>query len=440
MYVVKMVELGKLMDTTSRLDILRDLLARLLIVVERPVVQRQLVAFVFVFLLAWLIPYVLESLTRRWLRRRPHQMPVADAQHVTWGQRLLRIGRALALTAFPILGILLSEAAIAYFEANGWRVGLIEGLIPIFWLVLVYRILVGLLYTTMSEGRAKQYSHRFLLPLAILLGLGLAWRTISGTLPLGDTVLFNLLDTQVVLRTLISALVVLYFFFVSAWIIRDLLRRAMMRREDADVGVTNAVVLTTYYTMIALGFFTAVTMLGFNLSTLTVVLGGLSVGLSFGLQDLVANFTSGILLVYERSLRPGDIIQVGGQRGTVDQLRLRSTVLRTIDNVEIFVPNRTLLTSTVETFTHTDRLVRRTVLVGVSYGSQPEQVRDLLLGVAERHGLILDTPPPMALFTDFGPSSLNFELNFWINDPPRGLQITERYPLHDLPRVRQAWD
>ncbi len=318
-------------------------------------------------------------------------MPVADAQHLTWGQRLLRIGRALALTAFPILGILLSEAAIAYFEANGWRVGLIEDLIPIFWLVLVYRILVGLLYTTMSEERAKQYSHRFLLPLAILLGLGLAWRTISGTLPLGDTVLFNLLDTQVVLRTLISALVVLYFFFVSAWIIRDLLRRAMMRREDADVGVTNAVVLTTYYSMIALGFFTAVTMLGFNLSTLTVVLGGLSVGLSFGLQDLVANFTSGILLVYERSLRPGDIIQVGGQRGTVDQLRLRSTVLRTIDNVEIFVPNRTLLTSTVETFTHTDRLVRRTVLVGVSYGSQPEQVRDLLLGVAERHGLILDT-------------------------------------------------
>jgi small-conductance mechanosensitive channel len=327
------------------------------------------------------------------------------------------------LTAFPILGILLSRAAIAYFEANGWRVGLIEGLIPIFWLVLVYRILVGLLYTTMSEERAKQYSHRFLLPLAILLGLGLAWRTISGTLPLGDTVLFNLLDTQVVLRTLISALVVLYFFFVSAWIIRDLLRHAMMRREGADVGVTNAVVLTTYYSMMALGVFTAITMLGFNLSTLTVVLGGLSVGLSFGLQDLVANFTSGILLVYERSLRPGDIIQVGGQRGTVDQLRLRSTVLRTIDNVEIFVPNRTLLTSTVETFTHTDRLVRRTVLVGVSYGSQPEQVRDLLLGVAGRHGLILDTPPPMALFTDFGPSSLDFELNFWINDPPRGLQI-----------------
>ena len=115
----------------------------------------------------------------------------------------------------------------------------------------------------------------------------------------------------------------------------------------------------------------ALSTLGFNLSALALIGGGLSVGIGFGLQELIANFISGILLLFEQSLRLGDIIEVDGQRGTVSQLRMRATVLRTIDNVEVFVPNKTLLTSTVATYTHSDRVVRRIIPVGVSYGSDP---------------------------------------------------------------------
>ncbi|MEZ4560298.1 MAG: mechanosensitive ion channel [Caldilineaceae bacterium] len=183
-------------------------------------------------------------------------------------------------------------------------------------------------------------------------------------------------------------------------------------------------VVSTYYGIIALGILTAVSTIGFDLSTLTIVLGGLSVGISFGLQELVANFISGILLVFEQSLRPGDVIQVAGHAGTVDKLRLRSTVLKTLDNVEIFVPNKTLLTSTVETYTHTDRKVRVPVDVGVSYASTPEDVRTILLEVAARHGLVLKDPAPTVFFTGFGDSSLDFKLLIWINDPPRSAQIS----------------
>ncbi len=420
------------METGNRLDLLQDLLDRLLIVTERPVVQRQLVAFVVVFFLAWLIPYLLEAIGRRWLRHRAASVKSVSVKgmsslswkDLSWTDRLLRIAQAIEFTAFPILGLFLSQVVVFYFESNGWRTGLIKELIPIFWLILGYRGLAGVLHATMADETAKRYSRQLLKPLTTLLSLWLIWRTLSGTFPLGDTVLFRVLDTQIVLRTLVSAAIVLYFFIVSAWIIRDLLRRGMSRRENADAGVTNAVVVTSYYAILALGVLTAMTMLGFNLSTLTVVLGGLSVGISFGLQDLVANFVSGILLVYEHTVRPGDVIQVGGQSGTVDKLRLRSTVLRTIDNVEIFVPNRILLTSTVETYTYTNRLVRSTLVVDVSNDCEPEEVRKLLLGVAGRHGLVLKNPSPSVLFTDFSNSNLSFRLNFWINNPPRAQQIT----------------
>ncbi|MCB0157406.1 MAG: mechanosensitive ion channel, partial [Caldilineaceae bacterium] len=121
---------------------------------------------------------------------------------------------------------------------------------------------------------------------------------------------------------------------------------------------------------------------------------------------------------------PGDVIQVAGHAGTVDKLRLRSTVLKTLDNVEIFVPNKTLLTSTVETYTHSDRKVRVPVDVGVSYASTPEDVRTVLLDVAARHGLVLKDPAPTVFFTGFGDSSLDFRLLIWINDPPRSAQIS----------------
>ncbi|MEZ4615824.1 MAG: mechanosensitive ion channel [Caldilineaceae bacterium] len=149
------------------------------------------------------------------------------------------------------------------------------------------------------------------------------------------------------------------------------------------------VLTVSHYLIVAVGTISAIGALGFNLSALALIGGGLSVGIGFGLQELVANFISGILLLFERTVRPGDVIEVNGQRGVVDKLRMRATVIRTLDNTEVFVPNKNLLTSAFVAYTQTDRIVRRTVRVGVSYESDPTEVRDILLEVAARHGLVL---------------------------------------------------
>lgn len=406
------------METETRVQILVDFFDRLLIVLARPVVQRQLAAFLAVFLTAWLLAWLLSRLAQRWLRVR-----VETPGDKSWHARILRLINGIQYTVFPLLGLLFSALVVAYFDEAGWRTGLIRSLRPIFWLLLFYRILVGILHTVMNDARASIYTRRFLQPLLVLLIVILVGNRVGSALPLGDIELLQMLGATVTLRRLISAVVVLYFFLVFAWIARDTLSRVILSRSNTDAGVGNAIVITSYYSIMALGVLFAVSTLGFDLTTLTIVVGGLSVGISFGLQELVANFISGILLVFEQSLRPGDVIRVSGQAGTVDKLRLRSTVLKTLDNVEIFVPNKTLLTSTVETYTHTNRLVRQSVDVGVSYASKPEDVRDALLEIAHRHGLVLDDPAPTVFFTGFGDSSLNFQLLVWIDEPVRAMQI-----------------
>ena len=408
------------MDVNTFLQVLYDLYDRVVIVLARPVVQRQLVGFAIVFMLAWLLPFLLQQIVRRW---SAHTGLHVDDAPPSWRRRMLRLARGVESTFFPLLGLIFSQLAVEIFDYYDWRSGLLKNLRPIFWLLLIYRILVGIFLTLMDEHRAKQYTRRFLLPLFLLITVIFVNKNLGGTFPLDEIQLMTIMGKPLTLKMVFSAVVVLYFFLIFAWIIRDLLNEVVLERTNTDTGVANAVVLTSYYSIIALGILTSVSTLGFDLSTLTIVLGGLSVGISFGLQELVANFISGILLVFEQSLRPGDVIRVSGFSGTVAKLRLRSTVLRTLDNVEIFVPNKTLLTSTVETFTHTNRMVRQTVGVGVSYDSKPEDVRDILLDVAARHGLVLKDPPPSVLFQNFGDSSLDFALLFWIADPPRAMQI-----------------
>lgn len=400
------------MAQDPRLQALLNIFDTLFLVLERPVVQRQLLAFVLVVLVAWYLPHLLSRILARLAPAKP-RAPAASRWR-RWQRRILRWAQAVQYTFFPLLGLLLGRLTIDFFDANGWRNGLIELLLPLFWLLLAYRILAGLLHAVLTPENARLYNRRFLGPVFLILVLGILSSRLSGTFPIGEIELINLLETPITLTSLFRAAVVLYLFIALAWISRDLLNRYLASRPDADMGAASTIMIVSYYTIVGLGILTSLSALGFNLSALTIIFGGLSVGIGFGLQELVANFISGILLLFEQSLRPGDVIEVSGQRGTVNQLRMRATVLRTIDNVEIFVPNKTLLTSSVSTYTHTDRIVRRIIPVGVSYSSDPTQVRDILLRIAQNHGLVLKNPEPVVYFTNFGESSLDFELAVWV--------------------------
>jgi potassium-dependent mechanosensitive channel len=143
--------------------------------------------------------------------------------------------------------------------------------------------------------------------------------------------------------------------------------------------------------------------------------GALAIGLGFGTQTMLKNFVSGIIILFERPFRVGDVVDVGGQRGTVTSIGLRASIMQLWDSTEALIPNSTLLETSLTNWTYSNRRVRFTVTVGVAYGSDPRRVIQILGDVAERHGLVEKEPKPQMLLTEFGESTLNFELRYWVD-------------------------
>jgi potassium-dependent mechanosensitive channel len=143
--------------------------------------------------------------------------------------------------------------------------------------------------------------------------------------------------------------------------------------------------------------------------------GALAIGLGFGTQTLLKNFVSGLILLFERPFSVGDVLDVGGQRGTVTQIGLRASVLQLWDGTETLIPNSSLLENNVSNWTYSTHKVRFSVTVGAAYGSDTRRVIQVLGEVAERHGVVEKEPKPQALFTDFADSALTFELRFWVD-------------------------
>ena len=390
-----------------RITALWDQLNTLIILLDRPVVQRQLWAFGLVLLVSWLLPTAVQMFDVR-----PERVA-----RTAWQRRLWRRIRNIRYVYFPLLGILLGQFVIQYFVSLDWRSGLILRLLPIFWFLLIYRVLIAIFYAFFDEDGARAYQRYFILPVFIIFVLVNLNFNFAGAFSVGQIPLLSFQDTQLTVGAIFRSIVVLYLFFAVAWLTSDILERLVFPRVSADAGLSNAIVVTVYYTVVVIGFLSSAGTLGINLSSLAIIGGGLTVGIGFGLQDLVNNFISGILLLFERTLRPGDVVEVNGQRGEVKQLRMRSTMLRTLDNTEIVVPNKNFLNSSISNYTQTDRVVRQLINVGVSYNSDPTDVRDILLAVADRHGRVLHKPEPSVQFANFGESSLDFQLLIYIDDP-----------------------
>jgi small-conductance mechanosensitive channel len=143
--------------------------------------------------------------------------------------------------------------------------------------------------------------------------------------------------------------------------------------------------------------------------------GALAIGVGFGTQNLLKNFISGIILLFERPFRVGDVLDLGGQRGMLTSIGIRSSVIQLWDNTETIIPNSALLENNVTNWTYSNQAVRFIVTVGAAYGSDTRRVAQLLSEVAERHGLVRKEPKPQVLFTDFADSALTFELRYWVD-------------------------
>jgi small-conductance mechanosensitive channel len=180
---------------------------------------------------------------------------------------------------------------------------------------------------------------------------------------------------------------------------------------------------TTRYLVLLGGFVLAAGVAGVDLSKFGFLAGALGVGIGFGLQNIVNNFLSGLILLFERPVKVGDTVTLEDQWGTITRIGLRSTVVETADKSEVIVPNSELISQRVVNWTFSSNMSRVLLPIGVAYGTPLEKVLAILLQVADEHPMTLKHPEPSAIFTGFGDNAINFELRVWISDINQRLQV-----------------
>jgi small-conductance mechanosensitive channel len=228
-----------------------------------------------------------------------------------------------------------------------------------------------------------------------------------------DLPLLTIGSTQVTILTLVYlAVFSILLIYLSArlrkWIVEQLLVKTKM-----DMGARQATGSMIRYFVIAVGFVIMLQTAGIDLTALNVLAGAVGIGLGFGLQNIVNNFISGIIILFERPIKVGDRIEVGSVEGDVIRIGGRSTEVVTNDNITIIVPNSRFITENVINWSHNDRRVRFRIPVSVAYGSDVELVVRLLLGVAAANPDVLDNPSPGVRLMEFGDNGLLFELRAW---------------------------
>jgi small-conductance mechanosensitive channel len=205
-----------------------------------------------------------------------------------------------------------------------------------------------------------------------------------------------------------------------------------------DIGVSLSVSRLLHYALVSVGCVLALVVLGVDLTTMTLLVSALGVGIGFGLQTIVNNFVCGLILLLERPLRVGDTIEISGQPAKITKIGLRSTTVRTPDQADMIVPNSDLITNRVTNWTLTDRQARSVIPVGVAYGSDIALVMQTLQACALAHPGVLHSPEPQVLFRRFGDSSLDFELRAWVADVDSRLQVASDLHQDIDRRFRQA--
>lgn len=234
------------------------------------------------------------------------------------------------------------------------------------------------------------------------------WKAISKPL-------FELSGTKISLMSMLTAVLIMILAVVCSRIFERYMGKFLERRR-VDRGVKGSIERITRYIVVLVGAFIALDSLGVSMTSLAALGAVLMVGIGFGLQNVTQNFISGLIILLERPIKVGDLVEVGGTTGRVTEIGIRYTLVRTREEVAILVPNSQFISEQVINESFSSETIRRSLNVGVAYGSDVELVRDLLLKAAREHEKVLKDPGPSVHFKDFGESSLDFALLIWVND------------------------
>jgi small-conductance mechanosensitive channel len=313
--------------------------------------------------------------------------------------------------------------AILFYSAFGvWaRLHHVGGhpfqLIPILLFFLLYRMIMGVTVELLPPGRRRRRIRRGMIPSLFVL---ITLQQVGAIGPILDWIgepFMTIGSTKISVLSLLIAAGIIAGFVVLSRIVASFLRSRFLPGLGIDLALGGSLAVLVRYALIAIGIFTGLNTVGIDLTTLKIVLGALGVGIGFGLQSVVNNFVSGLIMLIERKIKQDDIVSVGGTDGRVVEIGMRSSVVRTRRGLDIIVPNSDLVSQQVSNFSYRDRLIRIEIPIGVSYGADPETVRDILIQAAKEEESVIAYPPPTVFFIQYGNSSIDFELRVWIDDP-----------------------
>jgi potassium-dependent mechanosensitive channel len=356
--------------------------------------QVQLVALALALMAALVLDRLLERNRERW---------VGDS----------RLRAIIWAAKFPLLALGYGYVVLTIFSATGRASYTLGQLVSLFWYITAYTLLARAVSLAMPRGQSQRFIHRVLMPalavLSILHILGLLevlhdwasqWVISVGT-------------SSVDGASLAVAIGALILFWLVARLSRGLLLYAMLPRTETDPQLARSASDFVQFAVIIAGLWIALSLLGLELSNLTLVVSALTVGIGFGLQDVIKNLVGGLILLSERHVRPNEVFQISGQMGIVERIGLRSTLLRCMDGTRVIIPNADLI---VEKISDLSNVRRVEIKVGVSTEADPRRVERLLLDLAESYPDVVAEPAPSVLFQSFGESTHDFVLYCFVSD------------------------
>jgi small-conductance mechanosensitive channel len=337
--------------------------------------------------------------------------------------RLASVALAIALLANLFGAVALSEVLVEATFASGIVAAallafvlVIRGVIAILLRTQTARILHGVqLFAPLIERRIAAFLHLAALALWLLVtgmllnllrpGLHIAREALAARWGIGNV--------SVSLGDVCAFLIGVYLAVLASRFIRFVLEEDVLPRLPLARGVPHTVTMLANYLVLGLGFLVAIGAAGVDLSRLTIVAGALGVGIGFGLQNVVNNFVSGLILAFERPVQLGDVIEVGKNVGEVKRIGIRSSTIRTAQGAEVIVPNASLISNEVVNWTLSDRERRFELKIGVSYDNDPARVVEVLRETVLAHPKVSAKPAPIITFDGFGENALDFTVRYW---------------------------
>ncbi|MBD2484922.1 mechanosensitive ion channel family protein [Planktothrix sp. FACHB-1365] len=411
------------MSNQPDLTFLVDQITKLLIFLARSPVQIQLVVILISIVLSHGLSYGVSKKILQQFKQFKISLDKALKEGTTLAPYWCGLGLIPDLVGrgFNLIVLTLVQNL---FTTQGWITGLLSTAIQLLWVYLFYRVFSIGLCLFVPIHRVKEYKFYFFRPIFILYVLREILSLFLDINQLMQVEVINLFNSPITLEAIFISTVGLYLWIVAVSILQYVILQIIVDKTELDSGAFQASLILIRYFLIGLGIVIVIGYIGFNPTAFAAITGGLSVGIGFGLKEIFSDLISGILLLFEGSLRPGDIIEIGGESSEVKKVSIRATTVQVIrDNSEKIIPNQLLFTQELKTMTGSDRRVRKSLIVGVSYDCNPQDVIEILLEIVYQHREVLNDPAPLVYLINFGESSLDFEIAVWLETPIGGKRI-----------------